>query len=328
MQVGTLIGPEVHRATVCLSVAQGTRGGEVRHLGDGAAAPRSCRQAGWEAGGRRGAVMPAKRHRAGDLTAQQIVLRECIDAVADAGARVARLTGQIAALLPGRSLVPVVDAVRAMRGVGVIVAGTVGAGVGDFRRFDTRGQPMAWLGLTPPEHSGGASVRRGGITRAGSGLARRALTGGARSYRMQARVSPKLLSQDVPAFPPSGRARKGQGGGHHSHRARDGRLHLGDRPHHQACDGLRGPRTTAPDPSRCTGLGAQHGGEPPSPVMGRHSRCPIPGPRQPRDETAVMRDPTRAGGLAQPSCRFRLLPCASPSRGPRPRRVRCHETGA
>jgi hypothetical protein len=33
MQAGTLIGPEVHWATVCLSVAQGTRGGEVRHWG-------------------------------------------------------------------------------------------------------------------------------------------------------------------------------------------------------------------------------------------------------------------------------------------------------
>ncbi len=47
-----------------------------------------------------------------------------------------------------------------------------------------------------------------------------------------------------------------------------------------------------------------------------------------KGETVVMRDPTRAGGLARPSCRFRLLPWASPSRGPRPRRVRCHETGA
>jgi len=119
-----------------------------------------------------------------------------------------------------------------MRGVGVIVAGTGVAEVGDFRRFDTLGQPMAWLGLTPPEHSGGASVRRGGIIRAGSGLARRALIGGARSYRMQARVSPKLLSriealpqvvrdiawegapQDVPAFPPSCCGREGKGGGH------------------------------------------------------------------------------------------------------------------
>lgn len=52
---------------------------------------------------------------------------------------------------------------------------------------------MAYLGLTPSEHSSGASVRRGGITKAGSGLARRVLIEGAWSYRMQARVSRKLL---------------------------------------------------------------------------------------------------------------------------------------
>ena len=106
-----------------------------------------------------------------------------------------RLTGQIADLLPTWSLAPVVDAVQAIRCVGFIVAVTVGAGVGDFRRFDTLGQPMAWLGLTPPEYSGGASLRRGWIIRAESGLARRALIGGARSYRKQARVSPKLLAR-------------------------------------------------------------------------------------------------------------------------------------
>jgi len=54
---------------------------------------------------------------------------------------------------------------------------------------------MASLGLTPPEHSGGASVRRGGIIRAGSGLARRALIGGVRRDSMQARVSPKLFAR-------------------------------------------------------------------------------------------------------------------------------------
>jgi hypothetical protein len=36
-----------------------------------------------------------------------------------------RLTGQIAALLPTRSLAPVVAAVQAMRGVGFIIAVTV-----------------------------------------------------------------------------------------------------------------------------------------------------------------------------------------------------------
>lgn len=43
--------------------------------------------------------------------AQQIVLQDYTDAVADAEARVERLTGQIANLLPTCSLAPVVDAV-------------------------------------------------------------------------------------------------------------------------------------------------------------------------------------------------------------------------
>jgi transposase len=72
---------------------------------------------------------------------------------------------------------------------------TVVAEVGDFSRFDNPRQLMADLGLTPSEHSSGTSVCRGGITKAGSGLARRALIEGAWSYRMQARVSPKLFAR-------------------------------------------------------------------------------------------------------------------------------------
>ena len=100
-----------------------------------------------------------------------------------------------AVLMPGWSLAPVVEAIQAMRGVALIVAVTLVAEVGDFDRFDNPRQLMAYLGLTPSEHSSGSSVRRGGITKAGSGLARRALIEGAWSYRMQARVSPKLLAK-------------------------------------------------------------------------------------------------------------------------------------
>ncbi len=130
--------------------------------------------------------------------AQQIVLQDHLDAVADAEVRVERLTGQIADLFPGWSLAPVAEAVQAMRGVAFIVAVTVVAEVGDFHRFDNPRQLMAHLGPTPSEHSGGTSARRGGITKAGSGLARRALIEGAWSYRMQARVSPKLHARLEP----------------------------------------------------------------------------------------------------------------------------------
>jgi len=63
--------------------------------------------------------------------------------------------------------------------VALIVAVTVVAEVGDFHRFDNPRQLMAYLRLTPSEHSSGTSVRRGGITKAGSGLARRVLIEGA-----------------------------------------------------------------------------------------------------------------------------------------------------
>jgi len=51
---------------------------------------------------------------------------------------------------------------------------------------------LAYLGLAPSEHSSGATVRRGGITKAGNALARRALIEGAWTCRMQERLSRKL----------------------------------------------------------------------------------------------------------------------------------------
>lgn len=64
-----------------------------------------------------------------DHPAQQIVLQDYIHAVEDAEARVERLVSQIEELLPAWSMRPVVEAVQAMRGVGLIVAVTVVAEV-------------------------------------------------------------------------------------------------------------------------------------------------------------------------------------------------------
>src|SRR5437763_16633998 len=127
-----------------------------------------------------------------DHPAQQIVLQDYIDAVEDAEARRDRLTRQIEELLPSWSMAPVVKALQAMRGVALVVAVTIVAEVGDFRRFANARQLMAYLGLVPSEHSSGSTIRRGGITKAGNALARRVLIEGAWTYRMQARVSRKL----------------------------------------------------------------------------------------------------------------------------------------
>jgi len=301
------VGMDVHKATISIAVADGARGGEVRHLGNflnradhvgklverlsktGGQPLRFCYEAGpcgyglhrqitdlghectvvapslipMKAGDRiktdrRDAVMLAKLHRAGELTAvwvpdaaheamrdlvraratavrvlgkarqhlqgfllrhgrvyagkkgwtlpyrrwlttvrfdhpaQQVVLQDYIHSVHDAEERIARLTKQIEDLVPTWSMAPVVEAFQAMRGVAFVVAVTVVAEVGDFIRFDNPRQVMAYLGLTPSEHSSGTAIRRGGITKAGNALARRVLIEGAWTYRMQARVSRKL----------------------------------------------------------------------------------------------------------------------------------------
>jgi len=302
----TYVGLDVHKATVCVTVAESGRGGEIRQVGVFENRPEIlCKMAArlgkggrrlslcYEAGpcgyglhrlltgcghscivvapslipiksgdrvktDRRDAMMLAKLHRAGELTAiwipdaaheairdlvraratagqvlskarqhlqgfllrhdriyrgvrawtlayrrwlttvrfehpaQQIVLQDYIHAVEDAEARRDRLTRQIEEMLPSWSMAPVATALQAMRGVALVVAVTVVAEVGDFRRFANARQLMAYLGLVPSEHSSGSTIRRGGITKAGNALARRVLIEGAWTYRMTARVSRKL----------------------------------------------------------------------------------------------------------------------------------------
>jgi transposase len=249
MDTITYVGLDVHKATVCVAVAEGGRGGEIRQVGvfenrpeivmklaarlsKGGRRLSFCYEAGpcgyglhrqltgcghdcvvvapslipVKAGDRvktdrRDAVTLAKLHRAGELTpiwipdaaheamrdlvraratagrvlskarqhlqsfllrhdqiyrgarawtlayrrwlttvrfahpAQQIVLQDYIHAVQDAEARLDRLTRQIEELLPSWSMAPVVTALQAMRGIALVVAVTVVAEVGDFRRF-------------------------------------------------------------------------------------------------------------------------------------------------------------------------------------------------
>ncbi len=110
-----------------------------------------------------------------------------------ARARRDRLTAQIEAMLPDWVLAPVVAALQTMRGMALVNAATLIAELGDLSRFTNPRQWMAYLGLVPCEHSSGASVRRGGITKAGNSAARRLLIEASWTYRFPARVSRDLL---------------------------------------------------------------------------------------------------------------------------------------
>jgi transposase len=129
-----------------------------------------------------------------DHPAQQIVLQEYLDAVREASARVLRITGQIRDLVTQWRQAPFVAAYQALRGVSLIVAATVVAEVGDLDRFNNPKELMAYLGLVPSEHSSGASVRRGRITKTGNSHARRVLVEAAWAYRLRA-GSPDLLQR-------------------------------------------------------------------------------------------------------------------------------------
>ena len=80
-----------------------------------------------------------------------------------------------------------------MRGMALVNAATLIAELGDLSRFANPRQLMAYLGLVPSEHSSGASIKRGRLTKAGNSAARRLLIEAARTYRFPARFSRELL---------------------------------------------------------------------------------------------------------------------------------------
>jgi transposase len=127
-----------------------------------------------------------------DQPAHHIVLEDYIEAVEAAKVRRDRLTTQIEAMLPDWTLAAGVAALQTMRGMALVNAATLIAELGDLSRFANPRQLMAYLGLVPSEHSSGASVKRGGLTKAGNSAARRLLIEAAWCYRFPARVSREL----------------------------------------------------------------------------------------------------------------------------------------
>ena len=128
--------------------------------------------------------------------AEQIVFEELIQRVEIACARQDRHEQAIRTLLPAWSLTPVVNAIQALRGVALMAAVTLVAEIGDFGRFTSPRQLMAWLGLVPKEHSSGRKVARGNITKAGNTRARRVLVEGAWTYRLPARMGEAIARRN------------------------------------------------------------------------------------------------------------------------------------
>lgn len=122
--------------------------------------------------------------------AQQFAPQAMLLAARRAGERLERIEAAVVEFLPGWSLAPVVEVLRALRGVSLVTAAVIMVEVGDLRRFDGPRKLMGYLGLVPGERSTGESVRRFCITEAGNGRVRRALVESAWSLKPARRPPP------------------------------------------------------------------------------------------------------------------------------------------
>jgi len=135
--------------------------------------------------------------------AMQIALQGYINALEQAESRRAELDIQIRDLLPNWSLAPIVTALQALRGVASVIAIALVAEIGDFRRFPSARDLMAYFGLVPGEHSSGSTVRSRGITKQGNSAMRALLYEAAWCYRQSAKIGQWMKTRmpvDVPQF--------------------------------------------------------------------------------------------------------------------------------
>lgn len=95
-----------------------------------------------------------------------------------------------------------VGALQALRGIGLVAAATVATEVGSLRRFPSARQLMGYSGLVPSEHSSGARIRRGHITKTGNAHLRRVLVEAAWAYRHRPALGDTLRKRQV-GVPPA-----------------------------------------------------------------------------------------------------------------------------
>lgn len=134
--------------------------------------------------------------------AQNRVLGDYVLTAQQATQRVERLTQDIGELVEGWALASLVRNLQAFRGVELVTAVGLAAEIGDFTRFRSAGQFMAFLGLVPSENSSGGTRRQGGITKTGNAHVRRLMTEAAwHYYGWTTGVSQKLQArrEGVPA---------------------------------------------------------------------------------------------------------------------------------
>jgi transposase len=94
-----------------------------------------------------------------------------------------QLASEVEGIAEGDRYREPVRTLSAFKGIKTLIALSFITEIGDFRRFSSAAQFMAFLGLVPSEHSSGNKRRQGGITKAGNSHLRRLLVEAAWHYR-------------------------------------------------------------------------------------------------------------------------------------------------
>ena len=109
-------------------------------------------------------------------------------------AKLVEMDGKIEEIACGERYAEGVGKLRCFRGIEWLTALSLICEIGDFRRFGTAEQFMAFLGMVPSEQSSGQKRRQGSITKAGNSHLRRLVVESAWHYRYY-RPPSKILSQ-------------------------------------------------------------------------------------------------------------------------------------
>jgi transposase len=135
--------------------------------------------------------------------AQQAVLEDHLHEVEQAGERIGRLERALDAAVETApaELRDVIAALGALRGVAKLSALTIVTEVGRLGRFARPRQLMGYTGVVSREHSSGARIRRGAITKTGNAHLRRILCEAAWAYRHRPAVGGTLRKRQAGLSP-------------------------------------------------------------------------------------------------------------------------------
>lgn len=119
---------------------------------------------------------------------EQVVFQEYLHHLQEIDGRISRLEAAIHLEATESERAPVIQALQTLRGVAEVVATSLVAEIGEFKRFRNPKQLMAYAGLVPREYSSGSSRWQGKITKAGNSHLRRVLGEAAWCYRYKPAV--------------------------------------------------------------------------------------------------------------------------------------------